>query len=570
MSLRLHLPLTGDTHNQGLSNVTILGSPASWGNGKIGKCATFSGTQCVYTETTHEFDYLDDFSFAFWLYPVHQGQTSYGDYIFTVGRADYNSYGYGSHLIDETSLRLWFGYNEIHFSIPTKTWSHIAFVRSGSLCTAYLNGKPVTSKEITSNLPTYAESNGLGLGCFHYINGDIYHGFSSLNDFRLYDNAISDREVKELAKGLVVHYPLNRLDVAEYTNLISNSGFNNGTNGWVIENGSGSVVEDDMHGKTLKFKSGSRIYVGVSNVWKSGTTYQVSYYAKSSVSGVTLRPSRSLVNYGETATLTTEWQRCYTTISCTETVAGGTLSFSVNNSSADYYITKIKLETTGVSTAWLPAKSDNPSLYDTVEYDTSGLGNHGTISSNPGYSTDSPRNDGCYQFQKMSTINTTLNTAGFANTYTVAYWAKIDNLSDKMVFGFGDGNNLNLYPTPDKQMFCWNTGDGSGNPFSNGAYAKYNDGQWHHYAITGDGTTSTLYIDGTKIGTAKFRAMSGTKLYINGWGYNANYQWTNGYISDFRLYATALSATDIQALYNAPISITNNGTLMTQGEFKEE
>ena len=90
--------------------------------------------------------------------------------------------------------------------------------------------------------------------------------------------------------------------------------------------------------------------------------------------------------------------------------------------------------------------------------------------------------------------------------------------------------------------------------------------------ITGDKDSgiATLYIDGTKIGTAKFRVMNGTKLYISGWGYNDKYQWANGYISDFRLYATVLSDADIKELYNSPISVTNTGALITLGEFKEE
>ena len=35
------------------------------------------------------------------------------------------------------------------------------------------------------------------------------------------------------------------------------------------------------------------------------------------------------------------------------------------------------------------------------------------------------------------------------------------------------------------------------------------------------------------------------------------------------VYATALSDKDIAELYNTPMCITNNGALMTQGEFKE-
>ena len=42
-----------------------------------------------------------------------------------------------------------------------------------------------------------------------------------------------------------------------------------------------------------------------------------------------------------------------------------------------------------------------------------------------------------------------------------------------------------------------------------------------------------------------------------------------GCLSDFRIYTTVLSADDILALYNAPVSIANNGTMFTQGEFVE-
>jgi hypothetical protein len=42
-----------------------------------------------------------------------------------------------------------------------------------------------------------------------------------------------------------------------------------------------------------------------------------------------------------------------------------------------------------------------------------------------------------------------------------------------------------------------------------------------------------------------------------------------GGISDFRIYATVLSAADAQELYNAPVSVANTGAMMTQGEFVE-
>ena len=50
----------------------------------------------------------------------------------------------------------------------------------------------------------------------------------------------------------------------------------------------------------------------------------------------------------------------------------------------------------------------------------------------------------------------------------------------------------------------------------------------------------------------------------NDW--NTNF---HGKLSDFRIYATALSEADIAELYNTPVSITSTGTMMMKGELIE-
>ena len=65
MALRFWLPLNGNATNKGICNVTTMtGSPSSWGTGKMGKCATFTGVvaNSLYCDGTTLFQYTDNFS----------------------------------------------------------------------------------------------------------------------------------------------------------------------------------------------------------------------------------------------------------------------------------------------------------------------------------------------------------------------------------------------------------------------------------------------------------------------------------------------------------------------------
>ena len=81
--------------------------------------------------------------------------------------------------------------------------------------------------------------------------------------------------------------------------------------------------------------------------------------------------------------------------------------------------------------------------------------------------------------------------------------------------------------------------------------------------MVGDGSSNKLYMDGELYGVAKtYKGITGNTIIINGWDSSTNYK-TNGYISDFRIYATALSAEDIKELYNTSAYVSDNGTLLT-------
>ena len=112
--------------------------------------------------------------------------------------------------------------------------------------------------------------------------------------------------------------------------------------------------------------------------------------------------------------------------------------------------------------------------------------------------------------------------------------------------------------------------------YTKGASGSVTTNEWHHCVYVWDNGVAQWYLDGEKCGNAVTytgrtyiqntnNATIGNSYTGTGW----NGTKFNGQISDFRIYSTALSADDILELYHTPISLSNNGTLLTQGEYVE-
>ena len=212
-----------------------------------------------------------------------------------------------------------------------------------------------------------------------------------------------------------------------------------------------------------------------------------------------------------------------------------------------------------------------------VATDCSGFGNDGTAVgiTDSNISSDTPRYDSSIEFANNVSryiVTPPIDKTDIQDNFTVSWWSKTNSMAGKMVWG-GDssGSRLNLYPSG--SYFYWNTGNGTNNPIKNGsssvAFAPYNDGNWHHYAMVGDGTDGKLYIDGEYKGKAStYSGLTSPQIFISGWATNRDDLRWDGHISDFRLYRTALSAGDIAELYHTPASIDNKGNFYC-GELKE-
>ena len=135
-----------------------------------------------------------------WYHITLNGSTS-GDYKFILG-------GYSSNGTT--------GVFRCNFSgdcgnIQLNTWYHVCATYNGTQCKIYINGELLSTFSFTtpSNSAKHLVINGRSTN----DAGTTFNGVGTqcyLNDVRIYDHCLSPIEVKELAKGLVLHYPLNQ------------------------------------------------------------------------------------------------------------------------------------------------------------------------------------------------------------------------------------------------------------------------------------------------------------------------------------------------------------------------
>ena len=191
---------------------------------------------------------------------------------------------------------------------------------------------------------------------------------------------------------------------------------------------------------------------------------------------------------------------------------------------------------------------------------------------------------------KMVSSNVGVNTnSGMTTIYsndglitpsamTIAFWLKPIDWSYQASGLLS--TTMEQYPTDYKTSainqydgkFRFNASDGS--LLDIPARSLVNDFLWHHYSFVFDGINIKVYKDGALTNLGKIFSSTKPlrifkKIFIGLSVAGGTWRQTSAYWSDFRVYTTALSAEDIKELYDTPISITNNGSLMTQGEVIE-
>ena len=230
MSLQVWLPLNEDLHNQGLLGAMPENTDQGAANpfsqdGKIGKCLAYDDNYATKIQDSSNNNLISlfgtghVFSVAFWFKLKGVGTSAF---LFQIGaKIDNTTFGFwwtsstsgqGPRLVwndgnsgTSTGLYASAGYNT---AIDYENWHHFVAIidkrdQTQEVEKYYLDGQLIKTLNYNNSsaqqLVTDVSNN------FIYLRPR----YAMYNDFRVYDHALSAKEIEELAKGLVLHYKLN-------------------------------------------------------------------------------------------------------------------------------------------------------------------------------------------------------------------------------------------------------------------------------------------------------------------------------------------------------------------------
>lgn len=425
-------------------------------------------------------------------------------------------------------------------------------------------------------------------------NGPSYNIPFLVNDVRIYDHALSPLEVKQISQGLILHYPLNRGGFGQ-ENLVWNSNWNvhstTPPESWVNWGSPPTREIVTIDGKNwLHVISNTGTFQGYSQNWTkrngvgeltANTKITVSFTAKlattASIAPIGIHwcnSSGTIIAQNWTTTALTTSPKRY---SFTYTTPADCIAFNImvgdnTNTAHEVWITDIKLEEGSIATPWRPNSSDVLAtvmgMDNNIEYDTSGYCNNGTRTGTFSWTSDTPK----YGVStKIAAASTGIKIPNFyvGDIWSMSVWFKYpsqDNSGWKALVILNNNGG-------DADLQFGNYINCSGNNIQYSANGKYTTGitftygEWHHIVNTYDGTTLKCYLDGVyktslKPGQTLSRSNLGIGLKSSAVDFSSiSNSATNAFLSDVRIYATALSAQDILSLYNNSAYIDNQGNI---------
>ena len=570
MALQIWLPLNGNLNNQGLNTYTISNTGVIDSLGKIGSCYSYSKQYTLISGNI--ISNLSKFSISCWVYLTNASTYN----IFT----SENSSGYWQFLLGNNSIKVRDSVSGLSGSriektitaIPSSVWVHVTVVYDEGVVKVYQNGvlKDTLTFHSGATMNTHDK---MYIGADGLNNASTYPGNCKINDFRVYNHCLSDKEVSEISKGLILHYKLSENyqtlnNSFKYPTFNTSSG-HGGWSHWAPSNNTGTYSQNTNREYIYRDTQTYSHYFE----HKSGANYYICYQSPAfeggyrSAQAIIKMPNgedpRGHVLFSHNANVGTNPPTTFTQLGDGFWLMKHEgFQQDGSNDLVSIYITHNK--GVYISEAYLENDkkvcSDIFSTNNNNVIDCSGYTREGEIIGNLTTNSDTPRYDYVTSFDGKSYIQI---TSPSVEVRSVSFWAKWDSIPSVQSVVFVDQKSKMGFGLMSTGILCSSNGI-STNTFNKTSIVA---NKWYHFVIVNTGTAPTstnrdLFINGVKqIPTSN----------TSNWTFNIDYLQVGkrsttsdgfvGSISDFRMYVTPLTDNDVMDLYSTSTSVDNFGNL---------
>jgi len=595
MSLIAWYPLNGDLldYSNSSNDGMIVGSGGKLvvsNTGKIGRCyeRVSLNDSAEYIRGKNKIHLSGDFTMACWAYVTkchsgtanglvnthdHLANTGCGINVKDISTTDFRiscNTGNGS----SRTYNTYYGTTNIY-----NKWSHLAVTYDSTLHILKLIVNGEVELEISYTIVSKLDLLTIFNWSSSYASSAKFRPASKINDVRVYDNVISSKELMAISKPKVLHYKFNDPEEEPTENLFSSCAkyiteyttsfpypvdppvcpVNGGSWSGITWSGDIKLPGTYNTGDVLSFSGWMLLYSTVPSSENSGSRYGAQIYANTGLlKKVDIDHGWNVWHYFETTiTISTD------NVTIIRLEDNGYDYQNANAGNTTGYWCNIQIEEKDHVTPFTKNSRQG------IVYDSSGYRNHGTISStsSPSWSDSSVMGTGAFKFYGPNRI-TLPSLIGNIDSITMTAWFKST--------GTPGGTYHQLYGGAETEISIHTTGtlrigyhvDGVREVTN--TTASVTDGEWHLIASSCDGSTMKVFLDGVLVASYAVSGKIDNNFYRTiGTHGSSNTYWTNGYMTDFRIYAVALSEEDMKELYSVKGSVSRDGSFHCN-EFVED
>jgi len=577
MALIAHWPLNGNTND--ISGNGLNGTPTNvtYAAGKIGQAAEFSNTGRV------DFPFTIPnraFSISLWINIKNFGESGYVLNQWTSGST-------GRMLIVASSggsFSFRIGSNSVTNSTvyETNKWYFLTITRNSNNFVRFLIDNELVGTFTNSSLDQVT----LQIGGTNRISDRNTQSF--INDVRIYDHALTDMEIQEIARAKILHYTFDDMQepTTNYGRMLENVSLETGLSGsWSI-----SKIDRDTVKVTALIDNPSVATWGNVTTSLTGTRFIVAgnpitlsceiVNFKGSLSRIFPASGGfgTLLSGGGFGPAGTYLGRKFRTITYTSDWTHNIIIRALdaaNILAGDYLTIRLtQIEEKAYPTSYI----DSARIGQIKDY--SGFNNNSlelTHTNTPRWISDAKIGTGAYQFRSSDSktyirpITTLLPTY---KDFTVSAWIYFISEPTDTNLGYvitqhysGGGWILSVRGTDEKLQFRHhrNTSNGFATAYNLLSTFSLQTNTWYHVAAKDDGIVARIYINGIENNNFTISSIipgpSETGTPIIGAFSTSGHAHFDGTIDDVRIYSTALSDKDIKDLYEARAEIEQSGVL---------